>query len=60
MSADAGLSCAAALAGRVDEQRERLAARPPLPQTPAAQTLESTLRYVWACSAFVAEAFLRD
>ena len=47
-------------AGSVDEKRERLAGRPPLPETPAAAAIESSLRYVWACSAFVADACLRD
>jgi glutamate-ammonia-ligase adenylyltransferase len=44
----------------VDEKRERLAGRPPLPETPAASAIESSLRYVWACSAFVADACVRD
>ena len=48
------------LASRVDELCERMAGRAPLPPTPAGDTLTSTLRYVWACSAFVADACLRD
>jgi glutamate-ammonia-ligase adenylyltransferase len=50
----------AALATRVDEQLARLGDPAPLPRTPAADTLETTLRYVWACSAFVPDACVRD
>jgi len=34
--------------------------RPALPGTPAATSIAETLRYVWACSAFAADACLRD
>ena len=46
-------------AGIVDKL-ERLAARPTLPDTPAAAAITESLDYVWACSAFAADACLRD
>ncbi|HET7203975.1 MAG TPA: bifunctional [glutamate--ammonia ligase]-adenylyl-L-tyrosine phosphorylase/[glutamate--ammonia-ligase] adenylyltransferase [Steroidobacteraceae bacterium] len=44
----------------VEEQRQSLAAAAPMPDTRAAPVLETSLRYVFACSAFVANACLRD
>jgi len=49
-----------AFAAGIAEKIERLAERPPLPETPAAAAIQSSLPYVWACSAFVADACLRD
>jgi glutamate-ammonia-ligase adenylyltransferase len=49
-----------AFAAGIAEKLERLEARPPLPETPAAAHIQSSLGYVWACSAFVADACLRD
>ena len=46
-------------AGIVDKL-ERLASRPRLPDTPAAAAIAASLDYVWACSAFAADACLRD
>ena len=50
---------AAIRAGIVDKL-ERLATRPMLPETPAAAAIAASLEYVWACSAFAADACLRD
>ena len=47
-------------AAAVAELCAPLAARPALPATDATATLEAGLRYVFACSAFVADACLRD
>ncbi|MGB7740900.1 MAG: hypothetical protein WBM03_17465, partial [Steroidobacteraceae bacterium] len=46
-------------AGIVDKL-ERLTAQPVLPDTPAAAAIAASLEYVWACSAFAADACLRD
>jgi glutamate-ammonia-ligase adenylyltransferase len=50
----------ARFAAAVDEKRRELDARPPLPTTPASAAIDATLRYVWACSAFAADACVRD
>jgi [glutamine synthetase] adenylyltransferase / [glutamine synthetase]-adenylyl-L-tyrosine phosphorylase len=47
-------------AGDVDEMRQVLAERAPLPATEAGATLSTSLRFVWACSRFAANACLRD
>ena len=44
----------------VEEQRQRLAASQPLAATRAGATVEASLGYVFACSAFVANACVRD
>jgi glutamate-ammonia-ligase adenylyltransferase len=44
----------------IAEPLERLASMPSIPATEAGARLQATLRYVWACSAFCAEACLRD
>ena len=49
-----------ALRAGIVDKLERLAARPRLPDTPAAASIEASLEYVWACSAFAADACLRD
>ena len=46
-------------AGIVDKL-ERLAVRPNLPDSPTAAAIAASLEYVWACSAFAADACLRD
>ena len=46
-------------AGIVDKL-ERLATRSLLPDTPDAAAIAESLEYVWACSAFAADACLRD
>ncbi|HET9693385.1 MAG TPA: bifunctional [glutamate--ammonia ligase]-adenylyl-L-tyrosine phosphorylase/[glutamate--ammonia-ligase] adenylyltransferase, partial [Steroidobacteraceae bacterium] len=44
----------------VEEQQQRLAGGTPMAPTPAAAAIEASLRYVFACSAFVAHACARD
>ena len=51
----------AALQQAIAAKLEQLAEAPPLAvDTPAAAALQAELPYVWACSAFVADACLRD
>ncbi|HWJ05204.1 MAG TPA: bifunctional [glutamate--ammonia ligase]-adenylyl-L-tyrosine phosphorylase/[glutamate--ammonia-ligase] adenylyltransferase [Steroidobacteraceae bacterium] len=49
-----------ALAASISDKLAQLAARPPLPETVAGAALQASLDYVWACSAFCADACLRD
>jgi len=48
------------LLASIAEKLERLAERPALPDTPAATAISASLPYVWTCSAFAADACLRD
>ncbi len=48
------------LLASIAEKLDRLAARPALPATPAAAAITASLPYVWTCSAFAADACLRD
>ncbi|HEX9206775.1 MAG TPA: bifunctional [glutamate--ammonia ligase]-adenylyl-L-tyrosine phosphorylase/[glutamate--ammonia-ligase] adenylyltransferase [Steroidobacteraceae bacterium] len=47
-------------AATIADKLEQLAGRPPLPATPAAEVINASLPYVWACSAFVADTCRRD
>ena len=49
-----------AIRARIVDKLELLAGRPALTDTPAAASIAASLDYVWACSAFAADACLRD
>jgi glutamate-ammonia-ligase adenylyltransferase len=48
------------LLASIADKLAQLAQRPPLPDTPAAASIGESLSHVWACSAFAADACLRD
>jgi glutamate-ammonia-ligase adenylyltransferase len=48
------------LLASIADKLAQLEQRPALPDTPSAASISQSLRYVWACSAFAADACLRD
>ena len=55
-----GYSVPEPLLATIADKLARLAQRPSLPDTPAGTSIAESLPFVWACSAFAADACLRD